>query len=76
MLNMGMSIVCKSSGILKVQCNMRPPVSGIVAMPLDTVARQASAILPSDHSLDRIRLIKEVLPVPPGASKNNIPPHH
>ena len=71
MLHMGMSIACKSSGILKVLCNVRPPVNSIAAMPLDAVA---SAILPSDHSLARIRLIKKVLPVLLGAPKNNIPP--
>ena len=71
MLHIGMSIACKSSGILKVLCNVRPPVNNVAAMPLDAVA---SAILPSDYSLARIRLIKKVLPVPPGASKNNILP--
>ena len=70
MLQIGMSIVCKSSGILKVLCNVQPPVSKVAAMPLDAVA---NAILPSDRSLARMRLIKKALPVPPGASKNNIP---
>ena len=71
MLHMGMSIACKSSGILKVLCNLRPPVNNVAAMPLDAVA---NAILPSYRSFARIRLIEKVLPVPPGASKNNIPP--
>ena len=71
MLHMGMSIACKSSGILKVLCNVWPPVNNVGAMPLDAVA---NAILPSDHSLARIRLIRKVLPAPPGASKSNILP--
>ena len=71
MLQIGMSIACKSSGILKVLCNVRPPVNNEAAMLLDAIA---NAILPSDHSLARMRLIKKVLPVPSGASKNNIPP--
>ena len=66
-----LAIACKSSGILKVLCNVRPPVNSVAAMPLDAVA---NAILPSDHSFARIRLIKKVLPVSPGASKNKIPP--
>ena len=56
MLHMGMSIACKSSGILKVLCNVRPPVNSVAAMPLDAVA---SAILPSDRSFARIMLIKK-----------------
>ena len=73
MLQIGMPIAwhCKSSGILKVLCNVWPPVNKVAAMPLDAVA---NAILPSDHSLARMRLIKKVLPVPPGASKSNILP--
>ena len=71
MLQIGMAIACKSSGTLKVLCNVWPPVNKVAAIPLDAVA---NAILPSDHSLARMRLIKNVLPVPPGASKNNIPP--
>ena len=61
---MGMSIAYKSSGILKVLCNVGPPVNNVAAIPLDAVA---NAILPSDHSFAKIRLIKNVLPVPPGA---------
>ena len=71
MLHMGMFIACKSSGTLNVLCKVRPPVNSVAAMPLDAVA---NAILPSDQSFARIRLIKKVLPVPPGASKNNMPP--
>ena len=70
MLHIGMSIACKSKGILKVLCNVRPPLNNVAAMPLDAMA---NAILPSDQSFARIILIKNVLPVPPGASKNNIP---
>ena len=70
MLQMGMSIACKSSGILKVLCKVQPPVNNVAAMSLDAVA---NAILPSDRSLARIRLIKKVLPVPP---KITCYPHH
>ena len=45
MLHMGMSIAYKSKGILKVLCNVQPPVNNVAAMPLDAVA---NAILPSD----------------------------
>ena len=44
-LHMGMSIVYKSNGILKVLCNVRPPVKNVTAIPLDAVA---NAILPSE----------------------------
>ena len=71
MLQIGMSMAYKSRGILKVLCKVQPPVNNVAAIPLDAVA---NAILPSDRSFARIRLIKNVLPVPPGASKNNIPP--
>ena len=70
-LHMGTSIAYKSTGILKVLCNMQPPVNNVAAIPLDAVA---NAILLSEQSFARIRLIKKVLPVPPGASKNNMPP--
>jgi len=53
---MGISIACKSSGILKVLCKVQPPVNNVAAIPLDAVA---NAILPSDHSLARIILIKK-----------------
>ena len=49
--------------------HVQPSVNNIAVMPLDVVA---NAILPSDHSLARIRLIRA--PVPPVAFKNNIPP--
>ena len=52
---------------------MRPPVNNVAAMPLDAVA---NAILPSDRSFAKIRLIKKVLPVPPGTSKKTYHPHH
>ena len=54
MLHMGMSIAYKSSGILKALCNVRPPINNVAAIPLDAVA---SAILPSDRSFAKIRLI-------------------
>ena len=54
MLYMGTSIACKSSGTLNVLCKVRPPVNSVAAMPLDAVA---NAILPSDRSCARIRLI-------------------
>ena len=41
----------------------------MAAIPLEAVA---DAFLPSDLILARIRLIKNVLPVPPGASKKRI----
>ena len=71
MLHTGISIACKSSGTLKVLCKVQPPVNNIAAIPLDAVA---NAILPSDRSLAKIKFIKKVLPVPPGASKNKMPP--
>ena len=71
MLQTGMSIAFKSSGILKVLCKVRPQVNSVAAIPLDAVA---NVILTSDLILARIRLIKKVLPVPPGASKNNTSP--
>ena len=48
MLQIGMSIACKSSGILKVLCKVQPLINNVAAMLLDAVA---NAILPSDHSL-------------------------
>ena len=66
-LHMGVSIACKSSGILKVLCNVRPPVDSVAVMPLEAVV---NATLPSDCCLARIRLIKKVFPVPPRALKN------
>ena len=57
MLQMGMSIAYKSKGILKVLCKVRPPVNNVAAIPLDAVA---NAILPSDRSFAKIRLIKNV----------------
>ena len=57
MLEIGMSIACRSSGILKMLCNVQPPVNNVAAIPLDAVA---NAILPSDHSLARMRLIKSL----------------
>ena len=71
MLHMGMSIAYISSGTLNVLCKVWPPINNVAAIPLDAVA---NAILPSDRSLARMRLIKNVLPVPPGASKNKMPP--
>ena len=65
MLRIGMSMAYKSKVILKVLCKVCPPVNSVAAIPLDAVA---NAILPSDRSFARIRLIKNVLPVPPGAS--------
>ena len=49
---------------------VQPPVKSVAAIPLEAVA---NAILPSHLILARIRLIKNVLPVPPGASKKRIP---
>ena len=69
--SMGMSSACKFSGILKMLCNVQPSVNNVGAISLDAVA---NAILPSDHSIAIISLIKKLLPVPPGASKSNIPP--
>ena len=54
-LHMGTSIAYKSKGILKVLCNVCPPVNNVVGFPLDVVA---NAILPSERSFARIRLIK------------------
>ena len=65
-----MSIAYKSSGILKVLCNVRPPVNNVAAILLNAVA---NAILPSDRSFANIRLIKKVLPVHP---KITYHPHH
>ena len=56
-LHMGMSIAYKSKGILKVLCNVQPPVNNVAAIPQDAVA---NAILPSERSFARIRLIKNV----------------
>ena len=70
MLQIGMSMAYKSKGILKVLCKVQPPVNNVAAIPLDAVA---NAIFPSDRSFASNKLIKNVLPVPPGASKNNIP---
>ena len=69
MLHIGMSIACKSNGILNMLCKVRPPVNNVAAIPLDAVA---NAILPSDQSFARIRLIRNVLPVPPEASKSTM----
>ena len=66
-LHMGVSIACKSSGILKVLFNVQPPVNSVAVMPLEAVV---NATLPSDCYLARIRLIKKVIPVPPRALKN------
>ena len=63
---MDMSIACKSNGTLKVLCKVRPPVNKVATIPLDAAA---NAILPSDQSFAKIRLIKKVLHVPHGASK-------
>ena len=70
-LQIGMSIACKCGRSLKVLCNVRPPINNVAAIPLDAVA---NAILSSDHNLARMSLIKKILPVPHGASKNKIPP--
>ena len=66
-----MSIACKSNGIFNVLYKVRPQVNNVVAIPLDALA---NAILPSDQSFARIRLIKKILLVPPRASKNTMPP--
>jgi len=49
---------------------MQATVKGITVILLDTVA---NAVLPSDIILARVRLIKKVLPVLSGASKNITP---
>ena len=67
MPHVGSSILWVSSGTSKVLCNVRPPSSRVAAMPLEPVA---SAILPVDRILVRIKLMMNVLPVPPGASRN------
>ena len=59
-----------SSEILKVLRNVWPPVNNVAAVLLDAVA---NAILPSDRSLARIKLIEKILPVPPEITYH---PHH
>ena len=56
----------KSGGVLKI----RPPLKRVVTIPLDAVA---NAILTSELIFARISLIKNVLPVSPGASKKRTP---
>ncbi|GFT27828.1 hypothetical protein TNCV_10461 [Trichonephila clavipes] len=51
---------------LNVECAVRPPSSKVAAMPDDATA---NAIFCCDRILARINDIKNVLPVPPGASK-------
>jgi len=71
MLHKGRSVLCRSNGILKVLCKVRPPTNSVAATPLEAVAR---AIFLCDQSLAKIKLSrKKVLPVPPGASRNTIP---
>ena len=65
---MGVPIACKSSRILKVLCNIRPPVNSVAVMSLEAVV---NATLPSYCRLARKRLIKKVFPVPPRAFKHN-----
>ena len=71
MLQTGMSIAFKSSGILKVLYNVQPPVRSVAVILLDAVT---NAILLSDLIVARIRLNRKVLPVSPLASKNSTPP--
>ena len=59
------------SGILKVECSIRPPVSSVAAIPLDAVAR---AMCPCDRTVDKMRFMRKVLPVPLGTSTKTIPP--
>ena len=70
-LHMGMFIAYKSKGILKVLCNVQPPVNNVATILLDAMA---NAIFPSERSFVRITFIKSVLPVSPGASKNSMSP--
>ena len=70
MLHKGTSVLYRSNGILKVLCKVRPPTKRVAAIPLEAVA---SAILFSDQSFAKIRLSRNVLPVPPGASRK---PYH
>ena len=50
---------------------VQPPVNTVAAILLDEVA---NTILPSGQSFARIKVIRNDLPVPPGACKNTIPP--
>ena len=49
---------------------VRPPASRVAAIPLDAVA---SATKCWDRSFAKMRLIRNVLQVPPGASRNTMP---
>ena len=64
-----MSIGCKSNGILNVFYKVWPPANNVAVILLGAVT---IAILPSDQNIARIRLLRNVLLVPPRASKNTI----
>ena len=49
---------------------VRPPASNCAAMPLLAVAK---AICRKERTLARMRFMRNVFPVPPGASMNSIP---
>ena len=53
MLHIKMSIAYKSSGILKVLCNVRPLVNNVGAIPLDAVA---NAMLPLKCSFAKLKM--------------------
>lgn len=66
-----LSSVAIFKGSLNVECAVRPPSKSVAAMPDDATA---NAIFPVDLTFFKSRLIINVFPVPPGASrKNNFP---
>ena len=71
MLQSGASQCVKFRGSFSVECAVRPPWSSVAAIPEEATA---IAILDRCRIFARSKLMTNVLPVPPGASRNSNPP--
>lgn len=71
MLQVGLSLLLRSKGNLNAECAVRPPDNRVDAIP-----DEATATIMSDLDLTcaSIRFMRNVLPVPPGASIKKSPP--
>uniref|UniRef100_A0A8D9FB32 Uncharacterized protein n=1 Tax=Cacopsylla melanoneura TaxID=428564 RepID=A0A8D9FB32_9HEMI len=68
MLHVGLSEKPRFKGSLKAAWAVRPPSKRVAAIPDEATA---TAICLLDLIFARIRFIRKVFPVPPGASKKN-----
>ena len=65
LLNVAQCILGHFEGILNRECAVFPPGINVAAIPEDATAIATS---PSPLTLERIKLVRNVFPVPPGAS--------